>query len=203
MQRTLYQYLVLHNYIILPGIGRLALERKPAAYQVADKIFLPPAYSIIFDNTDSKPVKDLFSWIASVKKITEWESVKAVNDFAYKIKEDVSATGEFSWDGAGVFKRNEKGELYFETINLATEGWNIMPAEKVIREKTELKVLVGESEITTNSLEEFISEEVSSKDYGWIAAVVLVILLFMFVGWYFSENGIHPFVTGNKTFIGS
>lgn len=201
MQRILLEYLILHKNISLPGIGKLSLEQQSASLNIAEKIINPPFYQIRFDRADDKPVKRLFTWISSVMQVTEWDAIRSVNDFAFEIRRSLSDSGESSWSGAGIFRRNERGEIIFESMMNIPEGMVPVIGEKVIRKQVNHIVKVGEEERTSSQMEELLAAAEPRKDHGWQLAVILAIILIMFTGWYFSEKGQHPQVTGNRSVI--
>jgi len=201
MHDILFQYLILNKKIALPGIGGLYILRKPAVHRIAEKSFAPPVYQVAFDHTDDKPSKKLFTWIAAVREITEWDAVRSVNDFAFDLRRELSSKGEAAWRPAGVFKRDDRGEITFESAGLTMEGEEEVPGDKVIRKEAEHRMIVGETERSSVEMEEILSAGSAKKDRGWVVAVILVMLLVMFIGWYFSERGVRPRVTGNKAAI--
>ncbi len=46
MYGELYQYLVLHKQLNIPGIGTFLVERKPADIDFVNKVVNPPAYTV-------------------------------------------------------------------------------------------------------------------------------------------------------------
>jgi hypothetical protein len=70
-------------------------------------------------------------------------------------------------------------------------------AEKVIREKSEHSVRVGEDERTSAEMREFFNQPEEKKNYWWAAALTVGILLTIFIGWYFSEHGMKASSTAN------
>ena len=73
-----------------------------------------------------------------------------------------------------------------------------MAAEKVIREKAEHMVRVGEDEKTSEEMTSFLNQTEEKKSLWWAAAVVIGLIAVVFLGWYFSENGVEVTSTANS-----
>ena len=201
MHQTLYEYLILNKYLSLPGIGTIHLHWNSASLDFANKQMIPAHHYFTLDTDSDKPSRYFFEWIANTLNIKEWDAIRLVNDFTYYLKDQVSQNGESEWKNIGAFYRDEKGILMLRSVDEQINSLAPVIAEKVIREKAEHTVLVGESEKTSVEMEEYFSEKENAGDYTWMIAVVLTILALMFIGWYLSENGLIPSAAGNRTFI--
>ena len=201
MYSTLYKYLILHKHLSLPGIGTIQLQKTSSEYDFANKSFTPPVFNFEMESGQQGSSKKLFEWLSKVKEVTEWEAIKLVNDFSFDLKNQISASGEVNWKNVGRFLRDDKGNIVLESAFLQLESEMPVVAEKVIREKAEHKVLVGESESTTIEMEEYFSDTPAKKDLGWIIAIVVVVLSIMLLGIYLSENGLNPSSFGNRNII--
>jgi len=203
MQNTLYEFLVINKKLSLPGIGTIFLMQKPSQLDFTNRQFNPPLFYFTIESKDDNPSKKLFDWLYSSYGIAEWDAVKTINDFSFSLRNKISETGEVSWEKVGVFRRNEAGNIKIDPC--ATGKQNLQPvhAEKVIREKFDHVLLVGEREKSSGEMKEYFAEELPAKNYAWIIAVVLTILAVMFIGWYFSEKGFNPSSAGNTSVIKS
>jgi hypothetical protein len=203
MQDTLYEYLILHKQLSLPGVGTLYLQQHPSQLDFGNKQITAQTYSFKLDSTTDKPSKRLIEWLSNANGISEWDAVKSINDFAFDLKKSVSSAGEMSWNNIGIFRRNDKGNfsLVTEAIKLINES--PVKAEKVIREKAFHQVLVGENEKTSVEMEAFFTETKTSRDTSWLIALILTVLAIVFAGWYFSEKGLNPAATGNQSILNS
>lgn len=147
------------------------------------------------------PSKKIFGWLSKALHITEWEAIRMVNDFSFDLKNKISLEGKVSWQQVGTFQRDEKGNITLDPALIQLDSEMPVQAEKVIREKAEHTVLVGEMEKSSFEIEELLNGIPVKKDYGWIIAVILTVMSFLFVGWFLSEKGLHPSSTGNQTVL--
>ena len=201
MYTILYQYLILHKHLSLPGIGSIHLQKTSSEFDFGNKCFTAPAYNFKVESGQQSPSKKLFEWLSKIKEVTEWEAIKLVNDFSFNLKNQISAAGELNWENVGRFLRDEKGNIVLESAFLQLESEMPVVAEKVIREKAEHKVMVGDSERTAIEMEEYFSDTPAKKDFGWIIAIVVVVLSIMMLGIYLSEKGLNPSSVGNQNII--
>lgn len=203
MQDTLYEFLIINKQLSLPGIGTISLKQNSSQLDFSNKQLNSPSYYFVLDHENDTPSKKLFDWLASSKGVSEWDAIKSVNDFSFSLKNSISQVGQANWEGVGILKRDKNGNLKLDpgTITLQTE--QPVHAEKVIRDKFEHTVLVGEREKSSVEMAEYFAGNAPKKNYAWIIAVVLTILAFMFIGWYFSQKGFNPSAAGNNSVIKS
>lgn len=203
MQDSLYEYLVLNKRLSLPGIGTIGLFQNPAQHDVADKLFTPPSYFFKIISKNDNPSKKLFDWLSVSSGISEWDAIKSVNDLSFEIKKKLSDAGEMSWEKVGVFRRDDSGDIRLDSHTISLQSEQAIKTEKVIREKAEHTVLVGEQERTSVEMEEYFAQTPAKRNYAWIIAIILTVLALMFIGWYFSEKGFSPSSAGNQSFLKS
>ena len=200
MNTILYQYLILHRQLSLPGIGTIHLQKSPASHDYANKSFIAPAYNFIIDTTHEAPAKQLFIWLSKKLNISDWEAIRLVNDFSFEMKNKISA-GDANWENIGTLQRDEKGSIILISPSIELESEQPVSAEKVLRVNAGHTVRVGEMEKTSVEMEEMLTEQTEKKDYGWIIAIVITVIAVMFVGWYLSEKGVSPSSAGNQSVI--
>ena len=203
MQNTLYEFLLLNKKLSLPGIGTIRLKQNSSQLDFTNKQFTAPSYYFTLESKDDQPSKKLFEWLSLSTGVTEWDAIRSVNDFSFSLKSKISGAGEINWDNVGVIKRDVAGNLRLNSHTITFSHEQPVAAEKVIREKAEHTVLVGEKERSAVEMEEYLADHSSKRNYGWIIAVVLTVLAVMFIGWYFSEKGFIPSSTGNTSVIRS
>ena len=116
------------------------------------------------------------------------EAVRLLNKFSSELKNALSVSGEANWEPVGILRRDGKGDiaLYASDFQLDCE----MPvlAEKVLREKAEHTVLVGETERSVAEMEVLLGETEVKKDHFWTIAIALVILSFLFIVYFFVSR---------------
>jgi len=203
MQDTLYEFLLLNKTLSLPGIGTISLRQRSAQHDISSKQFIAPSFYFAIDSRNDKPSKKLFDWLSSSLGITEWDAIKAVNDFSFALKNKLSERGEASWENVGLIRRDNNGDLKFDQQNILLQSGLPVAAEKVIRVKAEHIVLVGEKEKTSVEMEEYFAGSPAKKNYSWLIAVILMVLAVIFIGWYFSQKGFLTSSAGNQSVIKS
>ncbi|MFN8290559.1 MAG: hypothetical protein U0U70_09895 [Chitinophagaceae bacterium] len=180
---------MIYRNLPVPGVGTFFVERKPAQVDFPNKQVLPPVYSFAFSSAAVSPQKNIFNWLAAALGITPHDAVIRFNDFAFGMKKQVEAGDLIDWKGVGMIEKGLAGEVRFTpAVPLATE--RPVPAAKVLREKAEHTVRVGEDERTAAEMETMLSKTTEKRSYWWAYALVIGLLSLVFTGWYLSEHGV-------------
>ena len=203
MQDTLYEFLVINKRVSLPGIGTISLRQNPSQVDFTNKQVISPSFYFVLDHENDKPSKKIFEWLSASNGVSEWDAIKFVNDFSFSLRNKIAEAGEVNWENVGVLKRDKTGKISLNTRTIALETEQPVFAEKVIREKFEHTVLVGEKEKSSVEMAEYFAEGAPKKNYALIIGIALTVLAVMFIGWYFSEKGFNPSSAGNKSVIKS
>ena len=118
------------------------------------------------------------------------------NDFVFELKKQVMDNAIVDWKGIGILQKALAGDIRL----VSTDDFlaQPVPAEKVIREKADHMVRVGEDEMTSAEMTEILSQPEEKKSYWWVYAMVIGILSVIFIGWHLSENGVDLNATGNS-----
>lgn len=198
MYGELYQYLILHKQLNIPGIGTFLLERKPADIDFVNKIANPPAYSVALHHGNSTPSKNVFSWLASSLNISERDALTQFNDFALDIKDRVLTGDKLQWNGIGILSKGMAGEIRFEASLKGMKAGTPVPAIKVIRENAEHTVRVGEQEKTSAEMIELLAPSAEKKTYLWGIALIAGLLAIFFIALYFSSKGFNTSSAANQ-----
>ena len=189
MYAELYQYLILHNQLPVPGIGTFLLERKPAQSDFLNKQINPPLYSISLQPHTGAASKNFFAWLGNALGITERDAVIRFNDFVFDMKRQISSGASIEWNGIGTLSKGLAEEIRFTDPAMLTVEPPVK-AEKVIREKAEHIIRVGEEEKTSTEMTALLNKEAVRKSYWWVYALAITVFTLMFIGWYLSENGV-------------
>ena len=223
MYELLYKFLVKYKKIDLPGVGTLTLRVQPAQSRFVDQTFLPPKYYVTFeqdrivanveaheqDTVTQKrimPSRKVFSWIAVNYGLTEREAVIRFNDFLFDLRNELEAGKKIVWSGIGTLGKEGGDEIKFNADKNELPWLQQTFAKKVIRENAEHTMLVGETEKTSAQMSEILLNPRSVKDklaYWWVWPLAVIIAIFIFLGWYFSERGISGNATGNNHKVSS
>ena len=190
MYDKLYQYLLQHKELPLPGIGTFLLERKPAEGDFPNKQIKAPAYSIVLQTASYVPGKGFFNWLAGALGITDREAIFRFNDFAFGMRKQISDGNIINWNGVGTLNKGLGGDIKFVPSISEMIFERPVNAEKVIREKAEHMVRVGEDEKTSVEMTEMLSQKEEKKSYWWAYALAVALFATIFIGWYLSEHGV-------------
>ena len=198
MYGELYQYLILHKQLNIPGIGTFLLERKPADIDFVNKMANPPAYTIALHHGNTTPSKNVFNWLSSTLNISERDALTRFNDFALDIKDKILAGDKLQWNGVGTLSKGMAGEIRFEATLKDLKAGIPVPAIKVLRENAAHAVRVGEQEKTSTEMVEMLAPADKKKIQWWGIALITGLLAFIFIALYFSSKGLNTSSTGNQ-----
>lgn len=199
MYRELYQYLVLHKQLHLPGIGTLHIEKKPADFDIAAKLINPESYNIGLLDDHATPPKKFFHWLGHKLDVTERDAVIRFNDFLFDLRKQLSSGHKLQWSGVGTLSKGLTGIISLEPSLKDRSPADPLPANKVLRENAEHIIRVGEQEKTSAQMKEILTHhEEGKKTWWWTAALVIIILAIIFIGYYFSVNGLNASAASNQ-----
>ncbi|MBI5858743.1 MAG: hypothetical protein HZB42_14015 [Sphingobacteriales bacterium] len=198
MYAELYQYLLLHNKLSVPGIGTFLLNRKPAESDFLNKQIKPPSFSISFEQFTDSPGTGFYKWLGNVLGITDRDAVIRFNDFVFETKRQISNGNIINWNGVGSLTKGLGDEVKFSPATIITAE-QPETAEKVIREKAEHMVRVGEDEKTSVEMSEILNRPVKKRSYWWVLPLIIGVLAAAFIGWHVAEHGFDVSGMGNKS----
>ena len=198
MYAELYQYLLSHKQLTVPGIGTFLLERKPAENIFSNKRINPPVYSIALQSADNTPSENFFNWLANTLHISDQDAALRFNDFAAGVKNQINNGGVINWNAVGILSKGLAGEIKFRPAETELVFEKSVIAEKIIRQNAEHMVRVGEDNKTSAEMVEMLNQPDEKKMYWWAYALSLALLSIIFLGWYFSEYGVDVSSTANK-----
>jgi hypothetical protein len=198
MYGELYQYFILYKQLNVPGIGTFQLERIPATADFPNKVINAPSFSIALQHDNATPSKRFFNWLAHALQVSDQDAVVRFNDFAFDIKQKIRNGDKITWEGVGTLSSGLAGEIRFEPAMKNKTLEAPVKAEKIIREKSEHMVRVGEDERTSDEMIEFLNQPAARRNYWWAWALIAGLIITMFIGWYFSENGLQVMSSGNN-----
>jgi hypothetical protein len=162
---------------LLPGIGKLSLITYPASGDFSSKQIEAPKQEIIFapGNADEK----LFNEFSAISEL---------------MKNKLDEEGIVDVAGIGVFSKDDSGDIKFESVQLDENLQFPVTAVRVIRERSEHAMLVGDKETTNTAMSELLNEEEeTAKDKWWIWAIVLGAIGLLLLIIYLSTHGINMF----------
>jgi nucleoid DNA-binding protein len=193
MVQLLYKYLIINKHVTLPGVGVFYIQRQPAKHDYANKLFTSPNFHIEFNASNELPDKRFYEFVSKERGLNEAEAAKNLHAFSNRLTEEVKANRTVELPGIGMLKINASGQLTFESTNILTTYFPPTVAETVLNEKSQSAVSIKngtktpkETILLNESLEE---EEVKSKIYWWVYAIILALLGAGAIGYYYYING--------------
>ncbi len=113
------------------------------------------------------------------------------------MKKQISEGAVINWNGVGTLNKGFAGDIKFTPVTTSMVFEGPIAAEKVIREKSEHMIRVGEDEKTSAEMTEMLSQKEEKKSYWWAYALAVALMAIVFIGWYLSENGVDISSTAN------
>lgn len=177
MFQLLYRYFLLHHRLSLPSLGSFFLEREKAEFDVVNQTMTPPVDRAAFEQGDDSPSRSLFAFLAKEKNISEWEAIRELNDFAYTLNHKLKAGQLVEIEGIGTLEKNMDGGIRFVSRFRPHNLYQPADARRVIRERAEHFMQVGDSQKTNIEMAGLLEDEAAkTKSRWWIAALVLALM---------------------------
>ena len=198
----LNRYLFLNKSISVPGLGSIFLETSPAIIDASTRSLVPPVYQFRFDKFSDVPDKILFSYLSQHRNLTDYEALRQYNEFALDLRDKLNYSREVSWDGLGVLRKDDAGEVHFESTLTEPFFLKPVPAEKVVRPNARHMMLVGDRQRSNREMSEWFAEEpVHGNRLWWLVALIIGIVAAMLIMFHFSNRGWNVGSIGNQQLI--
>jgi hypothetical protein len=202
MYTILNRYLFLHKSIPIPGLGTICMESQAATIDASTRTIHPPVYRFRFDKFSDSPDKDLFAYLSAQQKISDYEALRQYNDFAYSLRDRLNYFREAPWEGLGILKKDDMGDIHFESSILNPSFLQPVPAEKVVRTNAKHMLLVGDRERSNREMSDWFAEEpIHGNKLWWLAALIGGIAAALIIMIHFSSRGWNVESTGNQQTI--
>ena len=173
------------------------LERKAAESDFSNKRINPPIYSLTLQFPAKAISQNFYNYLANALHISEKEAADGFAAFSSNIKQQIISGHSIDWSGVGILSKGLAGEIKFKSVVNELVIEKPVIAEKVIREKAEHMVRVGEDNKTSAEMVEMLNQPEEKKSYWWAYALSLALIGIVFLGWYFSEHGLEVSSTAN------
>ena len=122
--------------------------------------------------------------------ISDYEALRQYNDFAYSLRDRLNYFREAPWEGLGILKKDDMGEIHFESSILNPFFLQPVPAEKVVRANAKHMLLVGDRERSNNEMSDWFAEEpVHGNRLWWLVALLGGIAAIFVIMFHFSSHG--------------
>ncbi len=202
MYTILNRYLFLHKSIPIPGLGTICMESQAASIDASTRTIHPPVYRFRFDKFSDSPDKDLFAYLSAQQKISDYEALRQYNDFAYSLRDRLNYFREAPWEGLGILKKDDMGDIHFESSILNPSFLQPVPAEKVVRTNAKHMLLVGDRERSSREMSDWFAEEpIHGNRLWWLVALIGGIAAALIILIHFSSRGWNVESTGNQQTI--
>jgi hypothetical protein len=163
----------------IPHIGTFEIVQEAPRLDIADKVFRPPFYKTVFSEKDIIPEHQLqfFSSVGNSLK-------KELLSFGEKLRARVQEA-PVMLNGFGKL-RYSSNAIVFEPEIIELAALQAVPAQKVIRENAQHNVLVGDREMNSQQVTDFLGQSLRKKPIfmilGWtvliLALAVIVVVLY-------------------------
>ncbi len=188
MYKELHEYLILQHELPLPGLGVFQVKRHPAIIDFPSKQIEGPGYSIQWQDGMIASSDGLCNWLAGNFNISHQDAKSRLEKFIFQLKTHIASGDIIHWKGIGDLGKGAGVLLKYSADEIVREG--LVPANKVIREKAEHMVKVGEDERTSEQMTALLSVKKRTGFIGWrIAAAITGIISVGFIVWYLSQHG--------------
>jgi hypothetical protein len=202
MFAILNKYLFLNKSVPVSGLGTICLENIPAIVDASTRTIQPPSFRYRFDKFYDLPDKSLFAFLSSQQNISDYEALRQYNDFAFSLRDRLNYFREAEWEGLGTLKKDDTGEILFESVLAKPFFLQPVPAEKVIRSNAKHMLLVGDRERSNREMSDWFAEEpVHGNRLWWLVALVGGIAAALVLMFHFSSHGWNVGATGNQQLI--
>lgn len=193
MLELLARYLYQYKQLYIPGIGSFEVVEQPARLEYADRLIYPPSAEIRYSEEGS--LKDTqLEYLEEELGTDRFAIEKKLQLFGQDLKQRLNGT-PFDWPGLGTLNwRHNKIE--FEPI--AVSGLAPVEAHKVIRENAQHMVLIGEQEVRSGDVADYLHGTGPKRSVLVLIGWILLALAVLFLIYYFYKEGIKPESSGSR-----
>ena len=187
MNTLIASYLIQQGHVKLAGIGQLEMLVSSAVSDVASKVIYAPETKYSFREDADQTSEEFIAYISykihsgleyAKKTVQEWidKSIQQLNNHNPVIIPTI-----------GKLIKNDEGMIVFQPVN-STDYLIPVPAERVIHEKDTHRVLVGDVESDSQTMNQLLNPETILRNHAWwkAALILFIITLVLFVIYYFS-----------------
>ena len=195
MYQHLAKYLSQYKQVSIPQVGSFELVPQSAVLDVASKLIKPPTY--IPQYSDKDIVKDHQLNFLALDLQADKEQVKEqLENFGKDLRTKIRHSA-FSWKGVGKLQ-DANTEMVFYPDVLVINGFQAIPAEKVLRKNVQHAVRRGEQEVMSSSFQEEEKPVVKKKSLVGIIGWAVVVLAIAFIAVYLYMEGFNSTSSGSR-----
>jgi hypothetical protein len=184
----LTSYLFQYRKVHIPHIGSFHIRYTAARLDFADRKLYPPHYQVIF-HEDDEPDRNQVQFLS-----VDGEDIITLNDFGKRMNENI-IKNPFIWKGLGKLEYTDNRIIFHPETRKYPEP---VEANKIIREREQHAVLVGETERHSGDTSYIKEEVVVKKSATMLTGWILVALAALFIIWHLYRNHFHVQATGSQ-----
>ena len=176
----LTKYLVQYGRVCIPHIGTFEIIQEAPRLDVADKVVRPPFYKTVFSEKDIIPEHQL-QFISSANQNLK----KELLIFGEKLRARVQ-DAPVILNGFGKL-RYSSNSIVFEPELIDVPALQAVPAQKVMRENVQHNMLVGDREMSSQQVTDFLGQSFRKRSLfkiiGWaifllsLSAIIVILYL--------------------------
>ncbi len=174
MYTILNKYLFLHKSIPLPGLGTICHGKPGGKYRCKyQKHICHPFTVFVLINFLIHRTK-IFLLISLRNKIfLTMKHCGSTMILPISLRDRLNYFREAPWEGLGILKKDDMGEIHFESSILNPSFLQPVPAEKVVRANAKHMLLVGDRESSNSEMSDWFAEEpVHGNRLWWLVALI-------------------------------
>ena len=192
MYSLLYQYLIIHKRLDLPGVGLLQVIDVPARYNAAEKKIYAPHPAIRYKEERMEIDENLYSWMATQLSTSVEAAQNQFHAFINNIIDELAKHNQLIWKGLGLFTKDDTGIIRFTWEKTIQQYLPSVTATKVIRKGMSHNLLVGENEATNIEMAQWLNQDtapVQKKRWWFWMIAASIIFAIGFVIYYLIQDG--------------
>jgi hypothetical protein len=189
----LAKYLYQYKQLYIPGIGSFEVVEQPARLEYADRLIYPPVAEIRY--SEGGTLKDTqLEYLEDELGTDRFTIENKLQLFGQDLKQRLNGT-PFEWPGLGILNCRQN-KIVFQAA--AVPGLAPVEAHKVIRENAQHMVLIGEQEVRSGDVAEYLNGASRKRSVFVLIGWVLLALAILFIIYYFYQEGLKPESSGSK-----
>lgn len=194
---ALTTYLLQHKQVAIPHIGSFTARHQPATLDFANRLILPPAEEIVYEQ-DDMVTNQQRTYLSEALNISPDEVSRQLDSLGRQLKESLSQQA-FEWRGIGRLESGASGIVF---NSLYQNKLKPVEAHRVMRDGSSHAVTVGDKEIQSTEAAELLLQEESRKSYLMVIVWIIITLALLFIGYLFYTKGFSPLSSGSQDRFG-
>lgn len=189
----LTNYLHQYQQLYIPSVGSFEVVEQPARLDFADRLMFPPAFEIRY--SEEGMLKDSqLEYLQEELGIDLSAAESRLQQFGRQLKERLMRDA-FTWQGLGVLTYGQNRVEFQGTPQVPLEP---VEAHKVIREHAQHTVLIGEQEVQSGNVAEYLQDATRKRSVWVLIGWIVLALAVLFLVYYFYREGLKPESSGSR-----